>query len=141
MRKRLAIGGIASLMAAAVLLSVSPASCGCETPLMNFGWQLGMFEPPEYAGLNDMTIENIQRAASKKFLGTPLAKISPPAALREGDCKKVGFNELDCSYWIESGMLREEGRLIKFRANANGTVEKIEVRNLRRWFKGTTDVL
>ncbi|RYF56494.1 MAG: hypothetical protein EOO27_18240 [Comamonadaceae bacterium] len=101
---------------------------------MELGWQLGMFTAPAYALPQDMTAANMQRAATEKFFGQRMPLLLPPSATREGECKPVGLSQLNCVYWLETGPLREEGRLIKFFAGSGGDVERIEVSSIQRWF-------
>lgn len=119
----------------ALLLSVSSPSCGCETPVMQLGWELEMFAPPAYALPQDMTTHAIKAAACKKFRGASLANLSPPSSMRDEDCKRTASNRLECTYWLEVGPLREEGKRVEFFAGTAGDVERVEVTNVRRWLK------
>lgn len=133
MRLKLSLGAAGAAAVGALLLSVSPVSCGCVSPVLLLGHELGMSTPSGYASPQEMTPANMQRAAASKFTGQPLASFVPPNQAREGDCVRVDAKQLLCVYWLEAGPLRKEGRLIKFFADQKGVIERVEVTGIQRW--------
>jgi hypothetical protein len=132
--KKLALSGsaLASATLAFVLLSVSPPGCGCETPIMAFGWEFEMFTPPDYALPDDLVPSRVLAAANRLYLGKPVTSITPPKALRDEPCIKSP-SALQCTYWFASGPLRATGLKVEFISNSVGIVSKIEVKEVTRW--------
>lgn len=134
MRLKLSLGAAGAAVVGALLLSVSPVSCGCVSPVMLLGHELGMSTSSGYAPPHEMTPVNMRQAATEKFRGERLASFVPPSQAREGECARVDAAQLHCTYWLETGPLRKEGRLVKFVAGREGRIERVEVTGIQRWF-------
>ena len=134
MRRRLIVSAasVASIALGTMLLSVSPPSCSCETPLMEFGWEVGLFTPPDYALPDDIVPDKVQAAASEKYRGQSLESLRPPEAMRVGACEKQP-NVLVCTYAISSGPLREEHMILQFMASGGGGVSEVIVSQESTW--------
>ena len=133
-RMKLSLGAAGAAGVGALLLSVSPVSCGCMPAAMLLGHELGMSTASGNVLPGDMTPASMQAAAARKFRGQPLASFVPPGNAREGDCLRVDARQLACVYWLEAGPLRKEGRLIKFFADQKGVIERVEVASVQQWF-------
>lgn len=134
MSKRVITGIAGCVVIAALLLVVSPPSCGCETPAMAFAWELEMFTPPNYALPEDLTPERILVAAKNKFIGVDRTKFEPPTSLRGEPCRQVSGQMLACSYWLETGILRQQGVKLIFVADSAGKISNVLLQETHRWF-------
>ena len=118
---------LASSALAFSLLSVSTPGCGCETPLMRFGWELGM-----PSALIEFNQNDVLLAAEKAYIGSTLLNITPPIALREQPCIALP-NSMHCTYWLAKGTLRKTGFEMHFESDSLGNISKIRIEKVNRW--------
>ncbi len=133
MRKLALTGLVGSTVLATALTGVSPPGCGCETPTMGFGWEVGMFTPPDYALPEDLTPSRILEAAERRYVGHDIAGLNPPPSLRDGPCIQQTKDSLVCRYWLATGPLREEGFKLTFVTDAHRKVSAVLLHRTRRW--------
>ncbi len=89
-----------------------------------------------YVDIQKMSVGDIRQAAIRKYRGNALATLSAPAAGRAGECNKLGSSRVECLYWLETGLFRKDGRLIRFVADDSGLIENVKVTNVRCWIVG-----